>query len=98
MSDSIKTRADELASTMVTWRRDLHQQPELGFEEVKTAAYVKERLDALDLEVHTGIAQTGMAAILRAKNPEGPGVLLRADMDALPVTEAPGREYALACR
>ncbi len=93
MSDSIKTRADELASTIVSWRRDLHQQPELGFEEVNTAAYVKERLDALDLEVHTGIAETGMAAILRAKNPEGPGVLLRADMDALPVTETPGREY-----
>ena len=93
MSDPIKTRADELASTIVSWRRDLHRQPELGFEEVKTAAYVKDRLDALNLEIHTGIAETGIAAILRAKNPEGPGVLLRADMDGLPVTEVAGREY-----
>ena len=93
MSDSIKARADELAPTIVSWRRDLHQQPELGFEEVRTAAYVKERLDVLGLEVHTGIAETGMAAILRAKDPAGPGVLLRADMDALPLTEVEGREY-----
>ena len=93
MSDPIKTRADELAPTIVSWRRDLHRQPELGFEEVETAAYVKQRLDALDLEIHTGIAETGMAAILRARDPQGPGVLLRADMDALPLTEVEGREY-----
>ena len=93
MSDPIKARADELAPTIVGWRRDLHRQPELGFEEVRTAAYVKERLDALGLEVHSGIAETGMAAILRAENSSGPGVLLRADMDGLPVTEIEGREY-----
>ena len=93
MSDPLKSRADELAPTIVNWRRDLHRRPELGFEEVWTAAYVKERLEALDLEVHTGIAETGIAAILRAREPRRPGVLLRADMDALPLDEVPGREY-----
>ena len=93
MSDALRERADELAPKMVSWRRDLHRHPELGFEEVRTAAYVEQRLAALDLEIHTGIAQTGIAAILRAKNSKGPGVLLRADMDGLPLTEVPGREY-----
>ena len=93
MSDTVKSRADELAPTIVDWRRDLHRRPELGFEEIWTSGYVKERLEPLGLEIHTGIAETGIAAILRAREPKRPGVLLRADMDALPLDEVPGRDY-----
>jgi amidohydrolase len=69
------------------WRRDIHQHPELGNRETRTAALVAEHLRALGLEdVRTGIAHTGVTAVLRGKLP-GPRIALRADMDALPVTE-----------
>jgi amidohydrolase len=83
----------EIASDIITWRRRIHQQPELGFEEHETAALVEGHLKKLGLEVQTGIARTGVAAILRAAESEGPAVLLRADMDALPIQEVEGREY-----
>ena len=57
MGDPIKTRADELAPTIVSWRRDLHQQPELGFEEVRTAAYVKERLEKTLAKIESMVAE-----------------------------------------
>ncbi len=76
----------ETARTIAT-RRDLHQIPETGFKEYKTSAFVAERLRNLGVEVHTGIAGTGVVGLLRGGNP-GPTVMLRADMDALPVTEA----------
>lgn len=71
---------------IVALRRDFHAHPELGFEEVRSAGIIEERLRALGLEVRTGVATTGIIAILRGANP-GPTVLVRADMDALPVTE-----------
>ncbi len=67
-------------------RRDLHAHPELGFAEERTAAIVAERLRALGFETHTGIAQTGVVGVLRGAS-DGPTVMLRADMDALPMTE-----------
>jgi amidohydrolase len=82
-----------MAPELVAWRRHLHQRPELGFEERETAAFVADRLRALGLEVHTGIAHTGVVGILRASKARGPAVLLRADMDALPIHEVEGREY-----
>lgn len=72
--------------------RDLHAHPELSFEEHRTAGIVAEQLTALGLEVHAGIARTGVAGVLR--NGDGPTVLLRADMDGLPVLEETGLPWA----
>ncbi|QNE36107.1 amidohydrolase [Leifsonia shinshuensis] len=72
--------------------RDLHAHPELSFQEHRTAGIVAEHLSALGLEVHTGIGRTGVAGVLR--NGDGPTVLLRADMDALPVREETGLPWA----
>lgn len=72
--------------------RDLHAHPELSFQEHRTAGIVAEQLTALGLEVHTGIARTGVAGVLR--NGDGPTVLLRADMDGLPVLEETGLPWA----
>ncbi|TPG65587.1 amidohydrolase [Hymenobacter nivis] len=78
---------------VIAWRRDLHEHPELGNEENRTAALVAAHLKSLGFEVTTGVARTGVVGILRGGKP-GPVVALRADMDALPVTEAPGLAYA----
>ena len=72
--------------------RDLHQHPELSHQEHRTAARVAERLRAIGFSVHEGIGGTGVVAVLG--NGDGPTVLLRADMDALPVKEATGMPYA----
>jgi amidohydrolase len=74
-------------------RRDFHQHPELGFQETRTAGIVAQELDDLGLEVSTGIAQTGVTALLQGDKP-GKVVLLRFDMDALPIQEETGAEYA----
>ncbi len=74
-------------------RRDLHQHPELGFEEVRTAAIIANELKKLNLEVRTGVAKTGLVALLEGDKP-GPVRLLRFDMDALPVNEETGAVYA----
>lgn len=71
---------------VVAWRRQIHQHPELGNRELKTSRLVAEHLRALGLEVRTGIAHTGVVAIVKGSKP-GPRIALRADMDALPVTE-----------
>ena len=78
---------------VIAWRRDFHQHPELGNEETRTAGIVAAHLRKLGLEVTTGVARTGVVGILRGGRP-GPVVALRADMDALPVTEAPGLAFA----
>src|SRR5918997_3334685 len=71
---------------VVAWRRDLHQHPELSNREVRTGKLVADHLKALGMEVRTGVAHTGVVGILRGGRP-GPTVAVRADMDALPVTE-----------
>ncbi len=71
---------------VIEWRRDFHQHPELGNRETRTAGIVAAQLKALGIEVHTGVAHTGVVGVLRGGKP-GPTVALRADMDALPVTE-----------
>ncbi|MDB5042056.1 MAG: amidohydrolase [Candidatus Eremiobacteraeota bacterium] len=73
---------DEVVAT----RRDLHAHPELGFEEHRTSKLVAERLLALGYEVHTGIGKTGVVGVLRGSQP-GKTIMLRADMDALPLDE-----------
>ena len=93
MADDLKRRVQDLSNRLATWRRDLHRRPELGFEEHETAAFVSECLRGIALEVTTGIAKTGVVGVLRATKPARPPVLLRADMDALPIVEIPGRPY-----
>jgi len=80
-------------SRTVAIRRDLHQIPETAFNEHKTSAFVAERLRTIGLEVRSGIAGTGVVGLLRGSRP-GPTVMLRADMDALPMTEATGLSFA----
>lgn len=74
-------------------RRDFHRHPELGFQEVRTAGVVAHELAALDLEVSTGVGKTGVVAHLEG-NRQGPVLLIRFDMDALPIQEETGAEYA----
>ena len=71
---------------LIAWRRDIHQYPELGNRETRTAKKVAAHLKSLGLEVRTGVAHTGVVGVLRGGRP-GPVIALRADMDALPVTE-----------
>ncbi len=79
--------ADRLEPKVVAWRRDFHQNPELGNREVRTAAIVAAHLRKLGLDaVHEKVAHTGVVGVLKGGKP-GPVVALRADMDALPVTE-----------
>ncbi len=85
--------AETLFPYTQTLRRDFHQHPEIGFQEVRTASIVARELRELGLEVSTGIAETGVVAMLEGERP-GPTALLRFDMDALPVTEETGAEYA----
>jgi len=86
LKELISKKADSLQSQIITWRRDFHEHPELGNHEFRTAGIVAKYLQSLGLEVKTGIATTGVVGILKGGHP-GPVVALRADMDALPVTE-----------
>ncbi|MFN8309450.1 MAG: M20 family metallopeptidase [Chitinophagales bacterium] len=83
----IKTLTEAVIPRAIQWRRAIHAFPELAYEEVQTAALVTHVLNALGLEVQTGIAQTGVVALLKGRD-EGDCIALRADMDALPIDEA----------
>ncbi len=93
MADDVARRVEELKGPLVAWRRTLHKRPELGFEEHETAAFVAAHLRELHVEVTTGVAKTGVVGVIRGATSSRPPVLLRADMDALPIDEAPGRTY-----
>ena len=82
----INLSADKIEQQVISWRRDLHEHPELGNNEVRTAALIAKELLALGIEVKTGVAHTGVVGILKGGKP-GPVVALRADMDGLPVVE-----------
>ena len=90
LADDLKNQIDEdiqgIMTKVVEWRHHFHEYPELSNREYQTAAYIKEKLEALGLEVNSDIAFTGLTAFIRGENP-GPLIALRADMDALPVTE-----------
>jgi amidohydrolase len=92
MTDYIQ-EAEKLFDYTRALRRDFHRHPELGFQEVRTAGIVARELNDLGLEVSTGIAETGVVALIEGANP-GPTLLLRFDMDALPVQEITGAPYA----
>ncbi|PJB12473.1 MAG: amidohydrolase [Flavobacteriales bacterium CG_4_9_14_3_um_filter_40_17] len=82
ISDLSKT----VESKVIEWRRDIHQNPELSNREFKTGEKIVKHLESLGIEVHTGVAKTGVVGVLKGGKP-GKVVALRADMDALPVTE-----------
>ena len=82
----IDQRARQVEDKVIAWRRDIHQHPELSNRETRTAQLVADHLRGLGLDVKTGIAHTGVVALLKGEQP-GPVVALRADMDALPVAE-----------
>ena len=88
MIQKIKSLSREMAADAVANRRHLHQNPELSFQEHKTARFVADRLKDLGLEPQEGVADTGVVALIRGRNPESRVVGLRADMDALPIMEA----------
>ncbi len=85
-SPATESAIENVLPRLITWRRDFHQSPELSYEEVRTARIVAQHLRSLRMEVRTGVAQTGVVGVLRGALP-GPVIALRADMDALPVTE-----------
>ena len=85
-AQSIDTAIARVLPSVITWRRDIHQHPELSNRETRTARLVADHLTRLGLEVRTGVAHTGVVGVLRGGKP-GPVVALRADMDGLPVVE-----------
>src|SRR5258705_9192886 len=93
LEQEIRQRSAQIENKLIAWRRDIHEHPELGEQETRTAALVAAHLNALGLEVKTGIAGTGVVGILKGGRP-GPVVALRADMDALPVKEPQGLLFA----
>ena len=92
MQEGILSKAAALKEDIITWRRHLHQYPELSFEEVETVRFVKEKLEQLNFDIEYPIAKTGLIATLKGES-EGPTVALRADMDALPIQEESNLPY-----
>ncbi len=86
------SRAQALRDELVEHRRDLHRHPELAFEEIRTAGIVAQELGKLGLEVITGVGKTGVVGILDGKR-DGPTVMVRCDMDALPINESNETDY-----
>ena len=92
-ANHIRTRAQELADELTETRREIHRHPELAFCEQHTAGLICGRLEELGIEYQSGIGKTGVVGLVRGAKP-GRTLLLRADMDALPVTELTGAPYA----
>nr|WP_010229822.1 amidohydrolase [Gillisia marina] len=86
MKPDLESQINDIESKVIEWRRDFHKYPELSNREFKTAEKIAKHLESLGLEVQTGVAKTGVVGILKGDNP-GKVVALRADIDALPVTE-----------
>ncbi len=87
LSTEIKNCANKIAASVIENRRHLHSHPELSFQEHETSAFIKSRLDDMDISWHP-VANTGVVAIIKGEKPSGKIIALRADMDALPITEA----------
>ncbi|MEE4198750.1 MAG: M20 family metallopeptidase [Bacteroidales bacterium] len=93
LKQKIINLSDKLFPQVVDIRRHLHQYPELSFQEVETAQYISNLLTKWGIEFESGIAETGIVAYIRGKNPEQKTVALRADMDALPIEEKNNVSY-----
>ena len=91
----ILNRAAEMQDEIAQWRRQLHRMPEILFDVHRTAAFVEKKLKEFGVdEVVTGLGRTGVVGVIRGKGEGGRTVGLRADMDALPITEETGRPWA----
>ena len=97
LAQEIDKLAEQIEDKVIAWRRDIHQHPELSNREYKTAELVANHLKSLSLDVKTGVSNTGVVGLLKGGKP-GPVVALRADMDALPVTEETGLSYSSKVR
>ncbi len=93
MSREIEAATAKIMPQVVEWRRHIHQNPELGNREFKTAKYIEAHLRKLGIEVKTGVAKTGVVGILKGSQ-MGSVIGLRADMDGLPVTERNSLPFA----
>lgn len=93
--DTLKSEIAARTPDMIALRRDLHEHPELAFEEVRTSGIIEQRLRVLDLDVQTGVAKTGVVALLRGEGSTSPArtIALRADIDALPIHELNEIDY-----
>ncbi len=96
LQERINAEAQDLQPQLINWRRDFHAHPELGFQETRTAGIVAEHLHDLGLEVSTGIGKTGVVAMVEGDgaDEDAPTILLRFDMDALPILEETGLPFA----
>jgi len=96
ITETINREANELFPQLVAWRRDFHAHPELGFQEIRTAGIVAKHLHDLGLEVSTGVGKTGVVAMVEGDDAaeDAPTLLLRFDMDALPIHEETGLPFA----
>ncbi|MDQ6661933.1 MAG: amidohydrolase, partial [Chloroflexota bacterium] len=94
-TNTLKSDIDELVPDLIAMRRDLHEHPELAFEEIRTSGIVAQRLKSLGLEVQTGIAKTGVVGTLHGnvQKPDAKTIAIRADMDALPIYEMNEIDY-----
>lgn len=95
--DKINSEADKIEQKCISWRRDIHQNPELGNNEYRTAKLVADHLRLLGIEVQEKVGKTGVVGVLRGGKP-GPCIALRADMDALPIVEKSNLAYASKVR
>lgn len=93
LTAKINAAADKIESKTITWRRDLHEHPELGNNEVRTAKIIADHLRSLGIEVTEGVGKTGVVGVLKGAKP-GPCIGLRADMDGLPVVERVNLPFA----
>src|SRR5215204_5238272 len=93
MMDVIEMATDKIETKCISWRRNFHEHPELGNREFKTAKLIADHLRSIGLEVKEGVAHTGLVGLLRGGKP-GPVIGLRADIDALPVTERVNLPFA----
>jgi amidohydrolase len=91
--DEIQKVASNISDTVISYRRHLHANPELSFKEYETASFIKARLDELAIEWQP-MAGTGVVALIKGGQPSENVIALRADIDALPITEANAVEYA----
>ncbi len=92
MPDDLKQAVSTLTDKMISWRRDFHRHPEIGLKETRTAGIVAGHLEKLGLEVQTCIGETGVVGLLEGNRP-GKTLMLRADMDALPIQEVNNVPY-----
>ena len=93
LKQQVSHHASNIEQDVIKWRRHFHQNPELSNREFKTAKTIAKYLNELGLEVQTGIAKTGVVAVLDSGRP-GPVVALRADIDGLPITESTALPFA----